>query len=76
MLQREHSAIFLTSIKLPFVMKISALSILHRFYCTLLCVVTVCFLCLVLAVPLVGMQSVIVAFPRHTHVHFDILNKT
>ena len=40
MLQREHSAILLTFIKLPFVIKIFVLSFLsgrlHRFYCTLL----------------------------------------
>ena len=33
MLQREHSAILSTFIKLPFVIKIFVLSILHRFYC-------------------------------------------
>ena len=33
----------------------------------LLCVVAVCVLCLFLVVPWVGLQSVIVAFPVHTH---------
>ena len=32
------------------------------------CVVAVCDLCLFLTVPWVGMQSVIVAFPGHTHI--------
>ena len=34
MLPMEHSAVLLTFIKLPFVIKIFVLSILHRFYCT------------------------------------------
>ena len=32
--------------------------------------VAVCVPCLFLAVPLVGLQSVIVAFPGHTHLPF------
>ena len=31
------------------------------------CAVTVCVLCLFLAVPSVGLKSVIVAFPGHIH---------
>ena len=31
------------------------------------CVVAVCIMCLFLTVPWVGLQSVIVAFPGHTH---------
>ena len=34
---------------------------------TLLCVVAVCVLCLFLAVTWVGLQSVILSFPGHTH---------
>ena len=34
------------------------------------CVVTICVVCLFLAVPWVGFQSVIVAFPGHTHLIF------
>ena len=44
MLQGEHSAILLTFIKLPFVIKIFVLSffgvaVLHRFYCTIMKIV-------------------------------------
>ena len=31
------------------------------------CVVSVCALCFLLMVPFIGMQSLIVAFPSHTH---------
>ena len=37
------------------------------------CRVTVCILCLFLAVPCVGLWSVIVAFPGHTHLLFEII---
>ena len=36
------------------------------------CVVAVCILCLYLMVPLVGLQSVIVAFAEHTHSTFGL----
>ena len=36
----------------------------------LCCVVVVCVLCLFLTVPWAGLQSVIVAFPGHTHLLF------
>ena len=39
----------------------------------LLCVVAVCVLCLFLTVLWVGLQSVIVAFPGHTHLLFCLI---
>ena len=40
-------------------------------YCN--CVVAVCVMCLFLMVPWVGLQSVIVTFPGHTHLFVSIL---
>ena len=71
MLQGEHSAIFLTCTKLPFVIKISVLSIIEWPFCTgftvlylfSCCSVGVCVLCLF---PSVFCWAVIVAFSGHT----------
>ena len=36
------------------------------------CVFVVCvYLCIFLVIPRVGLQSVIMIFPRHPHLHFD-----
>ena len=39
------------------------------------CLVTVCVLCLFIAVPLVGLQSVIMAFPGDIHLRFGRCTK-
>ena len=43
-------------------------------YLSFLCLVSVNDMCLFLAVPWVGLQCVIVAFPDHTHFLFEIIN--
>ena len=40
------------------------------------CVVTLCVLCLLLTVQMVGLQSVSVAFPVHTYLLFGLIIRT
>ena len=71
MLQGEHSTVLSTFSKLPFVIKIFVLFgfewPFYMFYCTLIvffcCRVAVISLSLFLAIPFVGLWSVIVALP-------------
>ena len=82
MLQREHSAILSTFIKLSVVIKTFILSIFEwplytdftvlRLLCSW-CHNAVCILCLFLAVPWVGLRCLIEAFPGHTHLLFEQL---
>ena len=62
--------IFLSSFAIISLGKRNRVALMQLFSC---CDVTVSVLCLLLAVPLFGLQCVIVAVPCHAHLLFDII---